>query len=121
MVVLAAVTQRWLSLLALLAIGAVGMAAMFAALVLARHGQHRVLLLSRTPTGRAGLVLHLRNAPDGPYWLLENMWARTRGPRPAERAQRPGAVLLHQAILLAGQHNMTVRLIAADQAVATKV
>ncbi len=118
---LALVTRRWWSLLALPGIAAVGVSAMIAALVLARRGGPRVLLYSRTPTGRAGLILAPRNGPDGPYWLLDNMWARSRGARPADRAQRPGAVLLRRAIALADQHGMPLQLVAADQALAAKL
>lgn len=118
---LALVTRRWWSLLALPGIAAGGVSAMFAAFVLARRGGSRVLLYFRTPTGRAGLILAPRNGPDGPYWLLDNMWARSRGARPTDRAQRPGAVLLRRAITLAGEHDMPLQLVAADQALATKL
>jgi hypothetical protein len=49
------------------------------------------------------------------------MWARPSGPRQPDRAQRPGAVLLRRAIALAGVHGMPLQLVAADQALATKV
>ena len=114
--------RLWWALLAFPVMAVVGVAAMFAVFVLARRGSGgRGLLMLRTPTGRAGLVLHPRTGPDGPYWLLDNMWARPRGPRPADRAQRPGTVLLRRAIALAEAHQVTLQLVAADQALAVKV
>jgi hypothetical protein len=114
--------RLWWALLAFPGMSAVGIAAMFAAFVLARRGAgDRMLLMSRTSSGRAGLILHPRTGADGPYWLLDNMWARPRGPRPVDRAQRPGAVQLGRAIALADHHDMPLRLVAADQALAAKV
>ena len=120
-VAVAVLHRSWWELLALPAVGAVGITAMLVVFVLARRGGNRVLLMARTPAGQAGLVLHPKIGPDGPYWLVENMWARHHGPRASDRTQRPGAVLLRRATTLAAQHQVTLLLVAADQALAAKV
>ena len=121
--VLAAIVwfRLWWLLLAFPVLFAVCVAAMFAVFTASARRRHRILLMHRSPAGRAGLVLRTRSGPDGPYWLLENMWARPRGDRVADRTRRPGATLLHRAIALADAHTVPLHLVSADQALAVKV
>ena len=121
-VVAAAALLGPLWLLALPAVFAVGVAAFAAAFTAARLGVGgRLLLVSRTGDGRAGLVLIPHCRGDRAHWTLENMYARTRRGRRLDRAQRPGAALLTRAVRLADQAGVPVRLTAASRALAEKL
>lgn len=116
--------HRWWLLLAVPAgLVAAGLLGLLTVLLLARSGLGgRVLLLERTPAGRALLTCPPRHRQLIPQVQVANVLAiPAHGVTPpSDRAQRPGATLLRRLVHQAREQQLDARLIATT-GVAVKV